>query len=227
VEKTFVTGNVSSCNVSIVLSFDSAIVTKPCACHFVGHFHEMSEHDARVWRVQKSELVLDNQWAKVRRDVCELPNGAIIPDYYYWEGGDFAQIFAITPAHEIVVTRHYRHAVKQVVTGLPAGFIDPEDATPLATAQRELREETGYTGSDWVDLGALNISSAKATTRAFIFLLKDAVREFEPQPDPQETVDVMLIGLRELLDLISKNEIQDSTSLATTLRAMQTLGWTL
>jgi ADP-ribose pyrophosphatase len=179
------------------------------------------------WRVLKSELILDNQWAKVRRDVCELPNGTVIPDYYYWEGGDFAQIFAITTANRIVVTRHYRHPVTQMVTGLPAGFIEPEDATPLAAAQRELREETGYTGFNWIELGTLNISSAKATTRAHIFLLKGAVREFEPAPDPNEAMEVMLLDLRALLELISKNEMQDSTSLATTLRAMQTLGWTL
>src|SRR5437899_611317 len=107
----------------------------------------MSEHDSgrriHPWRVKESRLVLDNRWAKVRLDSCELPNGTLVPDYYYWEGGDFAQVFAITARNEVVLTRQYKHGVKEIVVELPAGLVGHGE-TPLAAAQRELLEETGY-----------------------------------------------------------------------------------
>jgi ADP-ribose pyrophosphatase len=179
----------------------------------------------RPWKVQQSELVLNNHWAKVRRDTCELPDGQVIPDYYYWEGGNFAQVFAITPANEVVLTRQYKHGVKEVVIELPAGLIDSDNETPLAAAQRELREETGYTGEDWVHLGTLNVSSAKSTARAYVFLTQLAMRTFDPHPDDTETIDILLLKVDELLDLVLRNAIRDTSSVATTFLALQTLGW--
>lgn len=179
----------------------------------------------RPWSVQESELVLDNRWAKVRRDTCELSDGRVIPDYYYWEGGDFAQVFAITPSNEVVLTRQYKHGVKEIVMELPAGLIDSNDETPLATAQRELKEETGYTGEDWVDLGVLNVSSAKATTRAYVFLTRHAVKKFEPDRDTNETIDVFLLKVEEVIEFISRGKIRDSSSIATTFLALHALGW--
>ena len=177
-----------------------------------------------VWRVIQSELALSNKWAKVRCDTCELPNGTVIPDYFYWEGGDFVQIFAVTPSNEVVLTRQYKHGVKEIVTELPAGLIDRSE-TPLLAAKRELTEESGYTAPIWVNLGVLNVSSAKATTRAHVFLAKDASQTFEQQLDANEEIEVILVNSEQLHALIATREIKDSSSLATTLLASYALGW--
>jgi 8-oxo-dGTP pyrophosphatase MutT (NUDIX family) len=178
----------------------------------------------QAWRVLQSELVLDNQWAKVRLDVCELQDGRVIPDYYYWEGSDFAQVFAITPRNEVVLTRQYKHGVKEIVTELPAGLIDSDDETPLATAQRELKEETGYTAKDWSDLGTLNVSSAKSTARAYVFLAQHAMKTCEPNTDANEAIEVFLLKVEEVIEFILRGTIRDSNSLATTFLALQTIG---
>src|ERR1700733_14757048 len=93
----------------------------------------------KPWHILKSKLVFDNRWAKIRLDECELPNGQVVPNYYYWEGGDFAQVFALTTANEVILTRQYKHGVKEIVTELPAGLIDSNE-TSIAAAKRELRE---------------------------------------------------------------------------------------
>lgn len=177
----------------------------------------------RPWQVQRTQLVLDNPWARVRCDTCELPNGTIVPDYYYREGGDFAQVFAVTASDEVVLTRQYKHGVKEVVIELPAGLIDPSDATPLAAAQRELREETGYTAESWAHLGQLNVSSAKASTRASAFLAKSAKKTSEPSPDPNEAIEVSLATIDEFLDFISRGTIHDVNSIAVAFLALQAL----
>jgi len=179
------------------------------------------------WRVRRSNLVLSNRWARVRRDECELPDGHLIGDYYYWEGGDFAQVFAITAAEEIVLTRQYKHGVKEVVLELPAGLIEASDRKPLATAKRELREETGFTGGRWLPLGRFNVSSAKAATRSHSFLANGVARKHEQRADPKEVVDVTLVGKSELCELIAAGAIRDANSIATSFRAFQVLGWGL
>lgn len=185
--------------------------------------NKKSNNSIRPWRIRKSQLILDNKWAKVRQDECELPGGVVVPDYYYWEGGDFAQVFAVTSTNEVLLTRQYKHGVKEVVTELPAGLIDLNEA-PIAAAKRELEEETGYTAMEWVELGQLNVSSAKATTRASAFLAKDAQKTTDAKLDFTEEIEVLVVTIDELLDLISQGSIRDANSVATTLLALRALG---
>lgn len=183
-----------------------------------------SEAGLKRWQVKESELVLDRRWAKVRRDICILPDEGEVDDYYYWEGGDFAQVFALTPDSRVVLVRQYKHGVKEIVLELPAGMIDAEDTSPLATARRELLEETGFEASAWQELGTLNVSSAKATTRAYPFLARNAHQGHEAHLDDNEDIEVVLCSIPEVLNLIAKGEIRDSNSIAACLLALMSLG---
>jgi ADP-ribose diphosphatase len=153
-----------------------------------------------------------------------LPNGDIVPDYYYWEGGDFALVFATTDIGEILLTRQYKHGVKETVVELPAGLLNEGVETALEAAQRELREETGYTGGRWIALGQLNVSSAKATTRANVFLAEGVRKTAAPRLDPHEGIEVFPVKIAKLIELIRRGDIRDATSIATTFLALEVLG---
>lgn len=184
----------------------------------------MTERKLEKWRVKDSIRVLDHHWAKVRRDNCILPNGSEIDDYYYWEGGDFAQVFALTRESQVVLVRQYKHGVKEIVLELPAGLVEATDASSLDAAQRELLEETGFETSLWQSLGVLHVSSAKATTRAYPFLAQDAQLMSSPNFDDGEDIEVTLCSITEILNLIAKGIIRDANSIATCFRALQYLG---
>ncbi|HWG20070.1 MAG TPA: NUDIX hydrolase [Terracidiphilus sp.] len=175
------------------------------------------------WRVQESELVLNNRWAKVRRDSCELANGVLIPDYYYWEGGDFAVVFALTVNGEVLLTRQYKHGVREITLELPAGLIDAEDESPLMAAHRELREETGYAAGEWSSLGTLNVSSAKATTRAYIFLACEVTAAGAQSLDQNEEIECLEVSLEEFRRLVLCGSIHDASSIAAGFLALNLL----
>ena len=183
----------------------------------------MVERKLEKWQVKDSLRVLDHHWAKVRRDKCILPDGSEIDDYYYWEGGDFAQVFALTSERQVILVRQYKHGVKEIVLELPAGMIEAADASPLAAAQRELLEETGFGASGWQSLGVLHVSSAKATTRAYPFLAQIAQWVRSPRLDDEEDIQVILSSVPEVLDLITRGLIRDANSIATCFLALQAL----
>ncbi len=176
------------------------------------------------WIVKSSIVVLDSEWAKVHRDTCVTPSGKIIQDYYYWEGGDFAQVFALTLDDEVILTKQYKHGVKEVVIELPAGMISSRDDGPMDTARRELLEETGYEARSWLNLGVLNVSSAKMTTRSYPYLALGARRVAAQSLDENEEIEILLRPINEVLTMLRSGEIRDSNSVATCLLSLIRMG---
>jgi ADP-ribose pyrophosphatase len=66
-----------------------------------------------------------------------------------------AVIVALTDAHDIVLVEQYRPPLGRPCIELPAGLVGDETAGEevLASARRELHEETGFEAAQWEDFG--------------------------------------------------------------------------
>ncbi len=105
----------------------------------------------RRWEILSTEYLIRRPWLTARRDKVLLPDGRINPEYYVVEYPDWVNVIAITRDGQFVMERQYRHAVAMTCYELPCGVME-EGETPLQAAQRELLEETGYTGGEWTHL---------------------------------------------------------------------------
>ena len=103
----------------------------------------------RSWKVLTSEYLARKPWFTVRHESLELPDGRRIPDYYVFEYPDWINVTAVTRDGRFVLIDQYRHGLGETSYEIPAGVTEPSDASPLAAAQRELMEETGYGGGQW------------------------------------------------------------------------------
>ena len=84
-----------------------------------------------------------------KRKAVELPGGARIPSYYVLEYPDWVNVIARTDDGRFLLIDQYRHGLGRTSYEIVAGVRDPQDATPLDAARRELYEETGYGGGEW------------------------------------------------------------------------------
>ena len=112
----------------------------------------MENPKSRAWKVVKSEYLARKPWFTVRHERIELPDGRSIPDYYVFEYPDWVNVIAITKEGKFVFIDQYRHGLGETNYEIPAGVAEPDDASMLAAAQRELAEETGYGGGEWREL---------------------------------------------------------------------------
>jgi ADP-ribose pyrophosphatase len=112
---------------------------------------------------------------------------------------------------DIIFERQYRHAAGRTLIELPAGRVEPHEAT-LAAAKRELIEETGYRAKRWALLTKYFASPGFLSEWMQIYLARD-VREGAATPEPDENIEVFRLTLSEALALVAANKIHDGKTL--------------
>ena len=125
----------------------------------------------------------------------------MINNYVVMERRSAALVFAITPDNLVILTEQYRHGIKAAEIGLPAGFLDEADPSPIACAKRELLEETGYASDDWMGLGGFVVDPNRSPACYHYFLAWNCRRVAERELEPAEQDSVLhLVPLDELCD---------------------------
>lgn len=107
----------------------------------------------------------------------------------------------------LVIVRQFRWAVSSYLDELPAGLIDPGE-DPLAAAQRELAEETGYRAQFWAPLFEYYASPGYSTERIALFSaggLTAGARSL----DPDEDISVTAWTRREAAEHLAAGRIEN------------------
>jgi ADP-ribose pyrophosphatase len=149
------------------------------------------------WRLRSSTYLIESEYMRIRSDEIELPSGEVISEYFVRESDGYVMVFALTPDREVVVLRQYRYGVDDVIVEFPAGGIDRGE-DPLACAQRELAEETGYTAARWeplLDVPAEPVRS-NATMRAYLAF--DARQTQTQSLDLTEAIETYTVSLEQI-----------------------------
>jgi ADP-ribose pyrophosphatase len=115
----------------------------------------------------------------------------------------------------IVLERQYRHAANQFLWELPAGKLEPGEE-PLAGAQRELAEETGYRAKKWRPLVEYYASPGFLGESMKVFLA-EGLQPGETNLEEDENIELRLVKLSELLKMIEKGAILDGKTLTSVL----------
>jgi ADP-ribose pyrophosphatase len=137
-----------------------------------------SMRDAKVVKTE----VLGNRFKRIVREYLRLSDGAEF-DWIYLDKPKSLAIIALTPERNLVLVKLYRYTLKQDVCELPAGEMDEDDPSPLASAKRELKEETGYTSDTFIDLGAYYVMPSETNRHVHFFLALDAIQTAPPKLD--------------------------------------------
>jgi ADP-ribose pyrophosphatase len=105
------------------------------------------------------------------------------------------------------MVRQRRHGIEAETLELPGGMVDPEDASPLEAARRELLEETGYRAATLEPLGKIAPNPAMQTNWTHSFLARDVELVGAPTLDGGEDIDVVLVPYREIPERVARGEI--------------------
>ncbi len=177
-----------------------------------------------MWKTIKSETLLSDYHVVVKKDAVELPDGAIIDDFYTVTIPDAAMVAAITEDGSILLKSEFRYACGEDVIECPAGMFELDETDPLVVAKRELLEETGYTSTDWLYLGPTLESTSKLTNTMHLFLAKNAVSTSAQHLDPNEHLDVTKVNLEAAVEMVMNGIIKANSTAHLILKVARIMG---
>lgn len=161
-----------------------------------------------------SERVFDGRLLKVFRDTVRLPNGREgIREYVRHPGA--VVVVALPDRDHAIMLRQYRYSVQRVILEFPAGKLDAGE-DPLACAQRELLEETGYEARHWVAAGRMHLAVGYSDEVIHIFFAT-GLRKGEARPDEDEFVHLQTVPVPDILQRCRDGAITDAKSLTCAL----------
>lgn len=176
--------------------------------------------------------VFSGHFLKAWRDRVRLPDGQLTQREYLVHPGAVMVVPLLEGADgrpRVVLERQYRYPVGQVLIEFPAGKLDPGEPV-LTCAQRELREETGYSAREWARAGCIHPVVSYSTEVIELWFARGLTLG-ERALDDGEFLDVFTATPDEVLAWCRDGRITDAKTVAgafwlqNVLRGDWTLQW--
>lgn len=160
------------------------------------------------WKTLERHVVLDmGKFLTVEKRTVELPNGRIIDDWPWIITPDYINVLAVTQDERFICFRQTKYAFAGDSLAPVGGYIEPGEE-PLAAAQRELLEETGYKAPVWTSLHHYAVDGNRGAGTAHLFLAGGATRVAEPNADDLEEQELVLLSRPEIENALGNGEFR-------------------
>ena len=169
------------------------------------------------WRRLSSRPIYENPWIRVREDQVIRPDGNPgiygVVEIQNWAIG----VVALAENGDTFLVGQYRYTLDLYSWEIPEGG-GAKHETPLAAAQRELREEAGITAARWTYLGEVHLSNSVSDETGCVFLAEDLTYG-EAEPDGTEELGLWRLPFAEAVQRALTGDISDSLAVIGLLRA--------
>jgi ADP-ribose pyrophosphatase len=161
-------------------------------------------------KIRESKELLKTKIFTVTEDHAVDPGGFEITRAIVRHGGS-AVMLAVDDRKRVLLVRQFRLPAQDYLWEIPAGRIDPGES-PRETAERELREETGYSARQWTELASYYPSPGFLAEMMTVFLAQD-LTEGTQQPMDDERIETKWMESSELDRMIREREVRDGKTL--------------
>ena len=164
----------------------------------------------RPWKKVRSAPVGDFRIFKIRTETSINPRTGREHDFFVLDSVNWVNVIAVTPDRQLVMVEQYRHGSNTVELEIPGGMMDPHETDPVATAVRELREETGYAGENARLLGRVHSNPAILSNVTYTVLIENCRPQHGVDFDHGEDLETRLVPVAEIPKLVADEKIGHS-----------------
>ena len=164
----------------------------------------------KPWKIIRSKLIGDFRIFKLRSDFKISPRTGKEHDFFVLDSVNWVNVIAVTPDQQLVMVEQYRHGSNTVELEIPGGMMDAGETDPVATAVRELREETGYEGTNARLLGKIHSNPAILSNVTYTVLIENCRLQHGVEFDSGEDLVTRLVPVAEIPKLVADEKIGHS-----------------
>jgi len=162
----------------------------------------------KTWKTLSRETILDHgKFLRVENHQVELPDGRIIDNWSWVITPDYINVLLETNESKFLFFRQTKYAIEGISLAPVGGYLEPGEE-PLAAAQREVLEETGYRALEWIDLGSYPVEGNRGAGTAHLFLARGAYRVQERNADDLEEQHIVLMSRAETENALLHGDFQ-------------------
>lgn len=119
-------------------------------------------------------------------------------DFVVVAPSDWCNVLALTTEGRLVLVRQFRFGIDEFSLEIPGGAMEAGE-NPIEAGLRELREETGFTGTRARLLGTVHPNPAIQSNRCHFVLVEEAVQSAALEWDADEEIEVTTVPVDEVL----------------------------
>lgn len=161
-----------------------------------------------------SERIYEGKILNLRKDKVHVKDNQVSYREIVEHNGGVA-LAAVTPEGKMVMVRQFRKAAEKAILEVPAGKIEKGEDHCL-TAERELKEETGYTAGRIEYVTSFYSSIGYSTEVIYLYFATD-LTPGETDFDDNESIEILEYELPELKKMVFSGEIEDAKTIAAIL----------
>lgn len=171
----------------------------------------MPANKPTAWKQLSSKTLLEHRRMNIVEDEVELPDGNTASYIYQTGTKDAVTVIAVQNG-DILIQQEYSYPPNLVMYQFPGGAIESGEK-PEEAAVRELKEESGYTGTP-AYLGFYFPRNRMSSSKMHVVLVTDIAPSKKEGGDAEEFISSEWVSIAKLRTMIAAGEVVNFSILA-------------
>jgi len=159
------------------------------------------------WQLVKKAPAVDLGILNIQHHFYKNPRNEKVIQTVAIEAQDAVNVIALTKDKKVIMVKQFRFGIGDYTLEIPGGMID-EGEPILKAAKRELREETGYAGTQWQFIGKILSNPVFMNSSVHHYLALGVTKQFELELDEAEEVEIVKLSIPTVFEYIQQGFIQ-------------------